>query len=170
LDFPNAHGTRAIRAGSDDHVRALNLIELYFDGKSLQEKEVRDAWEEYLDFLYQRCSLTATEAEAKAYNDKGVDFLIALLEAMGTTLGYNFNKAQLRHGGYYPQGHADDANSRALIRDGLVRVLRDGQPVPMSVVSFPVSEEAMQTQKLVQDALLQTLSGDKPLRIKTEIQ
>ncbi len=166
--FQTLMATRAIRVGSNDHVQALNLIEVFFNGKSLQEKAIRDAWAEYLDFLYQRVDPDATEVEQKTHNDKGVDHLIALLEAMGAALGYNFNKVQLRRGGYYPQAHADEANARAMIRNGLVSVFKDGQPVPMSVVRFPVSEEAMHTQKQVQDALLQTLSGDKPLKVQTE--
>jgi hypothetical protein len=75
---------------------------------------------------------------------------------------------QLKRGGYYPRGHADENAARAAIRDNLVKVLTGAQPVNMAVVSFPVSEEALKNQQLVQTALLKTLSGDQPLRIKSE--
>ena len=49
-----------------------------------------------------------------------------------------------------------------------MKVLTGTQPVNMAVVSFPVSEEALKNQKLLQEALLKTLSGDQPLKIKSE--
>ena len=36
--------TRAARAASIEHVQALNLIDLYFDGKGKDDKAVREAW------------------------------------------------------------------------------------------------------------------------------
>ena|ERR1700761_5734385 len=164
--FQTLMATRAVRAGSPDHVQALNLIEVFFDGKGTKDKAVRDSWADYLDFLVnRRVDPKWNEAESKAHNDAAVELLISLLEAMGLALGYNFNKVQLRRGGYYPQGHFDEVQARSIIRDGLVRVFKDGRAVPMAVTSFPVSEEAMKGQMAVQGALLQTLSGDKPLRV-----
>jgi hypothetical protein len=164
--FQTLMATRAIRAGSNEHVQALNLIDVFFNGKSAKDKAVRDAWMVYLDFFNQ--SVPTGEDNARAHNEKGVDFLVALLEAIAKTLGYDFNKVQLKRGGYYPRGHADENAARAAIRDNLVKVLTGAQPVNMAVVSFPVSEEALKNQQLVQTALLKTLSGDQPLRIKSE--
>lgn len=52
--FQTLMATRAIRAGSNEHVQALNLIELFFDDKSEKEKAVRNPWALYFDFLAQR--------------------------------------------------------------------------------------------------------------------
>lgn len=160
--------TRAIRAGSNEHVQALNSIDLFFRGSTKKEKKVRDAWQDYLDFLMQPLVPNMSEVDAKNHNERAMDFLSGLLEALGKALGYDFNKVQLKRGVYYPQGHADDASARANIRDNLVKVLKGEQPIHMAVVHFPVSEEAMNKQKDVQSALLKTLSGEMPLKVKTE--
>jgi len=164
--FQTLMATRAIRAGSNEHVQALNLIDVFFNGKSAKDKAVRNAWLVYLDFFSQ--PLPTSEDQALAHNEKGVDFLVSLLEAIAKTLGYDFNKMQLKRGGYYPRGHADESAARTVIRDSLVRVLTGAQPVNMAVVSLPVSEEALKSQQLIQEALLKTLSGDQPLKIKSE--
>ena len=100
--------------------------------------------------------------------EKGVDFLVSLLETLSNALGYNFDKVELKRGGYYPQGQFDDVNARAIIRDSLVKVLSGDRPIPMSVVSFHVPEEATKNQIALQKALLKTLSGEQPLKIKSE--
>jgi len=164
--FQTLMATRAIRASSNEHVQALNLIDVFFDGKSAKDKAVRNAWLVYLDFFSQ--PVPTGEDNARMHNEKGVDLLVALLEAIAKTLGYDFNKVQLKRGGYYPRGHADENTARTIIRDNLVKVLTGVQPVNMAVVSFPVSEEALKSQQLVQEALLKTLSGDRPLKIKSE--
>ena len=164
--FQTLMATRAIRASSNEHVQALNLIDVFFDGKSAKDKAVRNAWLVSLDFFSQPGP--TGEDNARMHNEKGVDLLVALLEAIAKTLGYDFNKVQLKRGGYYPRGHADENTARTIIRDNLVKVLTGVQPVNMAVVSFPVSEEALKSQQLVQEALLKTLSGDRPLKIKSE--
>ncbi len=113
--------TRAIRAGSFDHVQALNLIELYFNGKSASDKAVRAAWDDYRDFLLQKVRTDMTEAEAEAYNGRGIDLLVDTLAAMSTALGYEFNKVTIKRGGYYPQGHADESAANAAVRNGSQR-------------------------------------------------
>lgn len=42
--FQTLMATRAIRAGSNEHVQALNLIDVFFNGKSSRDRAVRDAW------------------------------------------------------------------------------------------------------------------------------
>jgi hypothetical protein len=166
--FQTLMATRAMRASSSDHVQALNLIDVFFNGKSKKERDVRDAWVTYLDFFNQR---TPTDDKgATAHNEKGVDLLTNLLAKIGHTLGYHFNAVQLKRGGYYPQGHADEANASALIRQNLVKVLTGTQHLKMDVASFPatISEEDMQSQLKLRAEMTALLSGDKPLRVKTE--
>jgi hypothetical protein len=52
-----------------------------------------------------------------------------------------------------------------VIRDSLVKILSGERPIPMSVVHFPISDEASAAQKQVQVALLKTLSGEAPIKI-----
>jgi hypothetical protein len=116
--FHTLMATRAMRASSVEHVQALNSIEIFFNDKSGNDKVVRDTWRLYLDFLTQRVPEKQTEAEAKAYNEKGIDLLVNLLDAVGRELKYDFDKVQLKRGGYYPQLHFDEASAIQEIRKG----------------------------------------------------
>lgn len=156
--------TRAMRAGSIDHVQALNLIDLYFDGKRRSDKAVREAWAIYFDHLKQPMT-SVPEAAQVAHDEKSIELLTRLLQTISTSLGYDFGEVQLKRGAYFPQGHADDNVARIAIRDSLLKILSGERPIPMAVVQFPVSEEAVATQKQVQDALLKTLTGETPLKI-----
>jgi hypothetical protein len=96
--FQTLMATRAMRASSNDHVQALNLIEVLFDGNSQKDKDVRKAWQIYLDFFQQ--IPPDGEENARAHNEKGIDFLVNLLESMAKYLRYDFDKIQLKRGGY----------------------------------------------------------------------
>ena len=157
--------TRAMRANSVEHVQALNSIEVFFNDKTNNDKAVREAWRLYLDFLLQRVPEKQTDAEAAAYNGQGVDLLVSLLDAIGRALNYDFDKVQLKRGGYYPQLHFDELSAISEIRKGVVSVLRGQSAIPMNVVGFPVSEDALAQQREVQQALLKTLSGETPLKV-----
>jgi hypothetical protein len=50
-------------------------------------------------------------------------------------------------------------------RPGVVSVLRGQSAIPMNVVGFPFSEDALAQQREVQQALLKTLSGETPLKV-----
>jgi hypothetical protein len=166
--FQTLMATRAVRAASLDHVQALNSIELFFDAKSPADRNVRNAWAVYLDFLAIRLPAGTPEAQAAAHNEKGIDLLVALLQTLANALGYDFNQVQLKRGAYYPQGHADDGLARIAIRDGLVALLSGKQTVKMDVTSFPVSQEALAKQLEVQDALLRLLSGGQALKVEKD--
>jgi hypothetical protein len=166
--FQTLMSTRAIRAESTEHVQALNLIELFFVGRGSREKSVRNAWTTYLDFLQEQ--VPSDENAARQHNERGIDRLVDLLGAMGRSLGFDFNAVQLKRGIYYPRGHANERDARSAIRDGLVGVLTGKRPIPMEVTRFHVPDDAIKMQQQVQQALLQILSGDRPLWIKTESQ
>jgi hypothetical protein len=156
--------TRAQRAGSIEHVQALNLIDLYFDGKGKDDKAVREAWAVYFDHLNQPIAGAPAEQQ-KAHDGKSIDLLARLLQTISKSLRYDFGEVQLKRGAYFPQAHADENLARMVIRDSLVKILSGERPIPMSVVHFPVSDEALAVQKQVQVALLKTLSGEVPIKI-----
>ena len=166
--FQTLMATRAMRAGSAEHVQALNSIELFFNGKRNQEKKVRDAWAEYLDFLRISLPIGTPNAQAMAHNERGIEFLVLLLQALAQALGYEFNQVELKRGAYYPQGHVDEGEARLAIRDGLNRLLSGKQAVKMEVTSFPISQDALAKQLEVQQALLELLFGNRALKIKQE--
>ncbi len=164
--FHTLMATRAVRAGSLEHVQALNLIDLIFHGNSKGEKAVRNAWALYLDFLNQ--PVPPEEAAAVAHNERGVDFLVELLATIGAALGYDFNSVQLKRGGYYPRGQADEKAAQSILRDNLVKIVTGEKAFPMEVTKFPASDDALRGQLAVQAALLEVLSGKLPLKIKEE--
>lgn len=164
--FQTLMATRAMRAGSAEHVQALNSIELFFNGKRNQEKKVRDSWAEYLDFLRITLPVGTPDAQATAHNERGIEFLISLLQALGQALGYQFNQVELKRGAYYPQGHVDDGEARLAIRDGLKRLLSGKQAVKMEITDFPFSQDGLAKQLEVQQALLEVLSGNRALKIQ----
>jgi hypothetical protein len=168
--FQTLMATRAMRASSNEHVQALNLISLNFAGQTQAEKTVRNAWGSYFDHLSQPIEPNRTEDQWKIHNDRATDLLIDLLDAMSKALKYEFTKVELRRGAYYPQGHADERSDMAIIRKSLVKLLNGGPPLPMAVVSFPFSENAINAQVELQTALTKTLSGDSPLRVIAEME
>ena len=91
--------------------------------------------------------------------------LVCMLAAMAELLGYTFTKVQLLRDGYYPNGQSNEIMGRQLIRDNLIKVLTGEQPIGMSITQFPISPEAVVRQQQVQEALLATLDGTKPLKI-----
>lgn len=90
------------------------------------------------------------------------------MEAMSKALGYDFNKVQLKRGCLLSARPFGRQVARTSIRDNLVKILTGAQAIPMAVVSFPVSDEALKSQLKVQEALIKTLSGEKPLKVKAE--
>ncbi|MBU6418355.1 MAG: hypothetical protein KGQ79_01335 [Proteobacteria bacterium] len=130
--FQTLMATRAVRGGSNDHVQALNLIELLFDGTNRKDKEVRDAWANYLDFLNEK--IPQSEGEARTHFEKGTGLLISLLKAMGKSLGYDFNDVSLKRGVYFPQGHVDESTDQLAIRQGLAKLMKGEKPLDIKVI------------------------------------
>lgn len=158
--FQTLMATRAMRSASIDHVQSLNLIDLYYDGENKKDIAVRNAWAEYYDFLKIVVPRDQSDGEAKAHNERGIEYLVTLLAAMSGALGYNFNRVQLKRGGYYPQGHFDEATEQANLRKGFVELLNGSRALPIQTV-FP--QEIFEKQILVQDSLLKVLNGTSPL-------
>lgn len=75
---------------SQDHIKALNMIDIEFYGDK-KYKKVREAWRSY---LHTRTQYQATtEAEQIQFNKDCEGTLTELLVAMGETLGYDFDSA-----------------------------------------------------------------------------
>jgi hypothetical protein len=121
---------------SPRHVEALNLIDLEFSEKSPKEKEVVDAWKVYLDHLsstsmpsdYQDPSY---QAKLDAWGVKSSDYLIDLLFNMSRSLGYNYDRVQLRRGAYMPKGLTDIELELSLLRRGMLDVLYGKRAIPI---------------------------------------
>jgi hypothetical protein len=132
--------TRATRL-AQDHVAALNMIDIAFYGKtrlgkrnqSAGEKKITNAWKVYNDHLNNK----ATEERIDTWLDKSDELFTSLLYAMAQYLGYEFDEVQLKRDCYRPIAHGDIENEQHKLRQGLVAVLDGKKSIPMAVTYLP---------------------------------
>ena len=65
---------------------------------------------------------------------------------MGISLGYNFEKVQIRRGIYNPKGHFEIEQELNIIRKGFVAIFAGKLSLPMAVTSFPDMEPTPEIQ------------------------
>lgn len=128
--FKTLMATRAYSL-SPGHVEALNSIDLEFAGGSKGEKQVREAWQAYLDHLGSKL------LEGQAWVDKRVDLLTELLHAMAQCLGYAFNKTQIKNASYSPVLHERIESEHDRVRVLILELLEGKRPLPMQVTNLP---------------------------------
>ena len=158
--FKTLMATRAITL-SQEHVQALNMIDLEFCGKKY--KKITTSWKEYLDHLGDFPK--DDEKQLPVWNDKKADLLANLLMIMGQSLGYEFDAVHVKKGIYMPQGHADIEDENILIRKGLIRLLYGDSNIKMDVQSFPVDPEAFEKQKTFVQGFIDLLSSKSTLPV-----
>ena len=125
---------------SQRHVEALNMIDLEFGVKKPEEKEVVDSWKVYRDHLYsgpRDYEDPSYQTEFRMWAQKSADLLTDLLFCMARSLGYKFDKVQLKKGCYTPQGHTDLEMEHTYIRRGLLNVLYGRSAVPIRPFQAP---------------------------------
>lgn len=143
LIFYNLMATRATRL-ANEHVQSLNMIELEFRGKRARDRNVIAAWRLYADHLNDDTEVT--EASAAAFTTRRNELFNDLLYNISSSLGFNFDKVQLKRGIYYPVGHGQNEEAQRRIQQGLVEVLTGGRPLTMRVTEFPSSPEFIDAQ------------------------
>ncbi|MEC9267067.1 MAG: DUF6680 family protein [Pseudomonadota bacterium] len=116
--FKTLMATRAA-AISKDHVQALNMIDLEFNSKKYIQ--VTRAWKTYLDHL---SSFPKENQNQQGYwSEKRIDYLAALLEEMGKSLGYQFDQVHIKKGIYAPEAHGKLETEQELMRKGVLELL-----------------------------------------------
>ncbi|MCR6658619.1 MAG: hypothetical protein NVV72_04475 [Asticcacaulis sp.] len=142
--FHTLMSTRAQRAASNDHVQALNSIELFFEKEkkifffeteNKLESEVLHSWHEYMKHLTANLE-GLDEEKIRSWNDQGVDLLMDLLVKMAKALGYKFSAKQIKFGIYYPRVHAENDVAQQKLRDNLIKIVSGEQPMPIYVVNL----------------------------------
>ena len=126
--FKTLMATRAYTL-SPGHVEALNRIDLEFSANRRGEKKVIENWRAYLDLLGDR------GIPQEQWGTRRVDLLVELLYHMGQSLGYDFDKTQIKNGTYAPVGHGRVEEEQAAIRTSLLEVLSGDRAVPMHVTN-----------------------------------
>lgn len=131
--FKTLMATRAYNV-SWTHVEALNRIDLEFDKEHRKEKEVIEAWKEYLDLLGN------TDIPIDQWAIKRVDLLVELLHKMAKVLNYDFDKIHIKNSSYSPRAHEDTEVEQNALRKGLIEVLKGERPLSMVITNWPTGE------------------------------
>ncbi len=128
--FKTLMATRAYNI-SWSHVEALNRIDLEFDKEVPEEKEVIDAWKEYLDLL------GATGMPQDQWSTRRIDLLVELLHKMARVLDYDFDKTHIKNSSYSPRAHGEAEDAERALRQGLIELLQGKKHIPMKIVNPP---------------------------------
>jgi hypothetical protein len=114
-----------------DHVMTLNRIDLEFDKDKRKEKEVLDAWKQYLDLLGDKF------VTGEAWNAKRIELLVELLHKMALVLDYDFDKTHIKNSSYSPVAHGNTDTQNENIRKGLLEIFEGKKSVPMEITNWP---------------------------------
>jgi hypothetical protein len=86
---------------SNDHVTALNQIELEFRAN----KEVQQAWADYHAHI-EAGKFAIGSDEYRKWDAERIDILAQLIASIGTAMGFKYGELQIKKGGYAPEGWA----------------------------------------------------------------
>ena len=128
--FKTLMATRAYNL-SWAHVEALNRIDLEYDKNHKKEKDVIEAWKEYLDLLGN------TTIPIEQWGVKRVDLLVELLHKMARVLEYDFDKTHIKNSSYSPRVHGETEAEQQALRKGLLEIIDGKRPLPMAVTNWP---------------------------------
>ncbi len=146
--FVQLMATRAARV-SAEHVRALNLIDIVFYGgntlfgfrrRSRKEQAVLAAWKEYHDHL--NLGSGAEGEGLRMWNIQREELFTNLIFVMSQDVGFDFDRVQLKRGGYSPVAHENLENEERALRKAVISGLSGEKPMKMEVVGMPVNEVA----------------------------
>jgi hypothetical protein len=135
--FKTLMATRAYTL-SPAHVEALNRIDLEFSSNKPSEKKALEVWRQYLDLLGDK-SLSPEQ-----WGVKRVDLLVELLYAMGQSLGYDFDKTQIKNGTYSPVAHGRIEEEQQAIRSQTLELLQGKRVLPMFVTNLPPQQQTQE--------------------------
>jgi hypothetical protein len=117
---------------SEQHVGAINLIEVEFHGV----KPVIEAWSAYITHLNTPAGGTA-EAQVIAWNDRRAELLSVLLVKIAAHLGITKGEIEMLHGGYTPQSWATQEGRMTRIQEYAVRLSEGRAVLPVSGQQAP---------------------------------
>jgi hypothetical protein len=116
------------------HVEALNRIDLEFSGKDKDERDVVDAWKQYLDLL------NNSGIPIDQWAVKRLELLVELLHKMALVLKYNFDKVSIKNSSYSPRAHGDLEAQQEALRRLTIEILEGKRPIPMLITNLPTRE------------------------------
>ena len=163
--FSQLMATRAAPL-SFQHVQAMNMIDLAFYGKgpgkrSNTAQKVLDLWKEY---IYHVSDREFQERDSPSWGTKLRDLHVDLLIAIGSDVGYSFDRVVLRKGAYSPEAHGLMEFEQQQLRKLTIQLLEGKSSLSMNVASFPVDEDAIQAQTAL-STRLGAIIGEEGLKV-----
>jgi len=152
--FKTLMATRATPL-SQEHVRALNRIDMEFFGR--KEKKVRNAWNTLLDHFGEGpthppepaegispVNLKKHHLELQKYDNDFARWLertgslrTKLLKEMGASPGYDFGEVHIRKAAYNPRLHDDIEMTQLSVIKAINDVFTRKRSLPMDIVNWP---------------------------------
>jgi hypothetical protein len=154
---------------NDDFVRALNLIDLEFSPRKFggaADRAVINAWRALFGEYHSAPPDTASPDEARAWNERIGERIVALLSAMSKALGYDFSEEQLRRGIYYPKGRVDIEQTQLAIMNGVRKIVEGAATLPMKVTEIPSSSELLAAQIETMKKSARAYDDDGALKVR----
>lgn len=138
--FEQLMATRAARL-SFEHVRALNMIDIYFYGKgplrrSKTEQSVIDSWKIYFSHLNEQ----RTPETLAIWISKADDYFIDLMLAISEDVGFKFDKVQLKNSSYSPIRHLNIELENESIRNATLEILEGKRSINMHLDNLNLPE------------------------------
>ncbi len=153
---------------SDAYVQALNQIDLEFQAsKKKADKRVVDRWRALFGELNNPPAPDAENVAATiAWIDRCNDRLIDLLIAMSDALGRTHSEEEIRRGIYYPKGRVDAEQSQLAVLAGLQKLLDGTRPLKVenAVSGSSASDLQLSALQKIHDAY----SEEGALRVQIE--
>jgi hypothetical protein len=116
---------------SQEHVGALNLVEVEFHGV----KPVIEPWSAYVTHL--NTGGATGVPEVTRWNERRAELLSILLVKIAAHLGITKGEIEIMHGGYAPQGWAIQEARVTQIQEYAVRLSEGRAVLPTSVQQAP---------------------------------
>lgn len=154
--------TRGARL-TQEHVGALNLIDIDFESKSRKDIEVKRAWTAYLDVLSNfpkpPSDPNLPAPDNTEFNERREKIFGELLVKIAQSLNYDLDETHLRRGAYTPQGHVDIELDNIMARRGLLALL-DGR------ISLPISVQNGNPDPRIVELTKKVLEGTQSISVQ----
>lgn len=129
---------------SNEHVRALNMIDMAFYGRkivgyrwqSTTDKAVSRCWREYFESLNTDNAGFADDQYRRLIEIRDEKF-VALLSSIALSQNFDFEPLDLRKNAYSPVAHNRIENDNDAIRSGLAKILIGDNALKMEITNFP---------------------------------
>jgi hypothetical protein len=169
--FDTMMANRATRL-ADEHVKALNMIDIAFLPKGLSAKKNREvlaAWRSLFGELTRGMPEENTDpAQVRAWNERCDGFYVVLLSKISAALGYSFTDEELRRGVYYPRGHFERETAQLAILHGLRSILEGNESLCMRITDVPGTVETSDLQKKLSERMADAYDADGALKVRIQ--